>query len=375
MDGVHGIGGKGAGPCRRPRASWPSRIGVLAAAALVLSVLMAGSAQASVPQSFFGTVPWLGFQGDDFQRLEQAKVKNARTPFFWPTIEPSKGDFHWSGTDRFVGTLALYHVRTLPFLNGSPGWVTGDARTPPIQSKKAKKAWKDFVTACVERYGKNGTFWLLHPEIPKVPITAWQIWNEQNNTNYYGPRPKPRAYAKLVRLARQSLRSVDKHAVVVLGGMARDPDPEHSMVASRYLSKLYRVKGAMRLFNVVAVHPYSKNIRDLKHQMSSLRKVIRRNHDNAKMWVTEVGWGSAPPNKKYPLLKGPEGQKKMLTKAFHTFIHNRKRWQLKRVYWFLWRDAAHDAPVNCSFCKSSGLFTYDFQPKPAWKAFLSFSRR
>jgi len=336
---------------------------------------MAGGAQASVPRSFFGTVPWLGFQGDDFQRLEQAKVKNARTPFFWPTIEPSKGNFNWSGTDRFVGTLALYHVRTLPFLNGSPSWVTGDARTPPITSKKAKKAWKDFVKACVKRYGRNGTFWLLHPTIPKVPITSWQIWNEQNNTNYYGPRPSPRAYAKLVRLAGQSLRSVDKHAVIVLGGMARDPEPEHSMLASRYLNKLYRVKGAKNLFNVVAVHPYSKNIRDLKHQMSSLRKVIGRNHDNAKMWVTEVGWGSAPPNKKYPLLKGPEGQKRMLTKAFHTFIHNRRRWRLKRVYWFLWRDAARDAPVNCSFCKSSGLFTYDFKPKPAWKAFLRFSRR
>jgi polysaccharide biosynthesis protein PslG len=343
--------------------------------AVALSLALSGAAHASVPRSFFGTVPWLSFQGQDFQRLEQARVTNARTPFFWPTIEPSKGDYSWSGTDRFVGTLALYHIRTLPFLNGSPSWVAGDARHPPLKTKKAKKSWKRFVKACVKRYGKKGVFWRLHPNIPKVPITAWQIWNEQNNSKYYGPKPKPKAYGKLVRLAKNAARSVDKHATIVLGGMARDPEPEHSMAASRYLNKLYKVKGAKRLFNVVAVHPYSPTIRDLKRQMSSLHKVIRRHHDNARMWVTEVGWGSAQPNKKYPLLKGVQGQKQMLKKAFRAFIRNRRHWDLKRVYWFLWRDAAPDAPVNCSFCKSSGLFTYDYKPKPAWQAFLDITHR
>ena len=48
-------------------------------------------------------------------------------------------------------------------------------------------------------------------------------------------------------------------------------------------------------------------------------------------------------------------------------------WHLKRVYWFLWRDAEPDAPTNCSFCKSSGLFRSDFTPKPAWNAFLKIT--
>lgn len=185
--------------------------------------------------------------------------------------------------------------------------MAGDARKPPIRSKKAKKQWKQFVKACVQRYGKTGSFWELHPGIPKVPITSWQIWNEQNNSNYFAPRPKPRAYAKLVRLARSGARSVNKHAKIVFGGMARKPDPEHSMVASRFLKKLYRVKGAKRLFNVAAVHPYSPTVRDLKRQMSALHKVIKRHHDNARMWITEVGWGSAPPSKKWPLAEGCPG--------------------------------------------------------------------
>lgn len=358
---------------RRP--SRRARLFLITALAVVVPLVAAGGASASVSRSFFGVVPWLSFQGADYQRLEQANVRNARTPFFWPAIEPNRGEFRWSATDHFVGTLARSNVRVLPFLNGSPGWVAGDARRPPLRSKKAKKAWKQFVKACVKRYGKTGKFWRNHPNIPKVPITSWQIWNEQNNPNYFEPRPKPKAYAKLVRLASRAIRSRDKHAKIVLGGMLDKPEEKHSMTAARFLSKFYKAKGAKRSFDIVAVHPYSPTVKNLKRQMTKLHRVIKRRHDNAKMWVTEMGWGSAPPSKRWPLLKGVEGQKKMLKKSYRVLIHNRKRWRLKRVYWFLWRDAAPDAPVNCSFCKSAGLFRYDFSPKPAWQTFLNITRR
>jgi hypothetical protein len=39
------------------------------------------------------------------------------------------------------------------------------------------------------------------------------------------------------------------------------------------------------------------------------------------------------------------------------------------------RDAAPNSAVNCSFCTSAGLFTYDFKPKPAWDAFLKIIQR
>jgi hypothetical protein len=375
MDRVNGTGGKGAQSSLRPLRSWRARIAAATALALIVPLAAAGVARASVPPSFFGTVPWLNFQGEDFQHLQEANVHNARTPFFWPSIEPSKRQFNWGPTDRFVGALATVHVRVLPFLNGSPSWVAGDSRKPPVRTKKAKKRWKQFVRACVMRYGPNGLFWVLHPTIPKVPITSWQIWNEQNSSDYFAPRANPKQYAKVVRLARNAARTADKHAKIVLGGMFGKPEPKGSMTAPHYLNKLYKVHGAKRLFNVVAVHPYSPTIHNLKHQMSALRTVIKRHHDNAKMWITEVGWGSAPPSKHWPLLKGVQGQKRMLKKAYHVLINNRKRWRLQRVYWFLWRDASPDAPVNCSFCKSSGLFTYDYKPKPAWQAFLDMTQR
>jgi len=61
-----------------------SRLALIAALAVMVPFLTAGQATAKVPRSFFGVVPWLEFQGADYQRLTQAKAHNARTPFFWP---------------------------------------------------------------------------------------------------------------------------------------------------------------------------------------------------------------------------------------------------------------------------------------------------
>jgi hypothetical protein len=346
----------------------------LAAALAILIPLVASSTASAAPRGFFGVIPWLEFQSRDYPLLKDTKVRNTRTPFFWPAIEPKRGQFNWSATDKFVGQAALFRVRVLPFLNGSPSWVASDPRRPPLRSKGAKKAWKKFVKKCVKRYGRRGTFWRTHPAVPKVPITAWQIWNEMNNRKYFEPRAKPKRYAKLVRLARKGAKSRDRRAKIVLGGMDADPDPSGSMRVTKYLNKFYKQKGVKRSFDVVAVHPYTPKLREVKRQLKKMHRIMRRHHDRDAMWVTEMGWGSERPSKRKPLAKGLKGQKEMLRKSFRMILSHRREWKLKRVYWFLWRDPSPDAPVNCSFCPSAGLFRYNFEKKPSYRVFKHFAR-
>jgi hypothetical protein len=355
----------------------PSRRALLAlvAALAILVPLVMTSAASAAPRGFFGTVPWLSFAGQDYQRLASAKIRNARTPFYWPNIEPIRGDFRWAATDKFVGQAALFHVRVLPFLNGSPAWVASDPRRPPLRSKRSKKAWKRFAKKVVKRYGRDGGFWRSHPAVPKVPITAFQIWNEQNNRKYFEPRAKPRKYAKLVRLARRAIKAQDRKAKIVLGGMLGNPEPRRSMTAKKFLAKYYKQKGAKRSFDALAVHPYAPKLRQLKRQVAKLHRVMRRHRDKDDIWITEMGWGSERPSKKKPLVKGVKGQKEMLRDSFRLLLDHRKRWNLHRVYWFLWRDPAPTAPVNCSFCPSAGLFRYGFEPKPAWRVFRRIAKR
>src|SRR3954447_12816441 len=114
MDGGNGIRGKRISRCRqRLRVRRPSRrsyLGLFAALAIIVPLVATTGAVAKVPRSFFGVVPWGSFQGVDYQRLDDAKVRNARALFFWPTIDPAPGDFRWSTTDALVGKLAQLKV-------------------------------------------------------------------------------------------------------------------------------------------------------------------------------------------------------------------------------------------------------------------------
>jgi hypothetical protein len=352
-----------------------SRLALIAALAVMVPFMTAGQATAKVPRSFFGVVPWLEFQGADYQRLAQAKVHNARTPFYWPTIEPAQGTYNWRATDKFVGTLALFHVRVLPFLNGSPGWVTNDARRPPVKSKKAKRHWKQFIKACIKRYGRHGKFWRTHSDVPKVPITAWQIWNEPNLDNYFMAKKPERTYAKLVKVSDKAIGRADKHSKTVLAGLSGNPETK-KMAPQRFLKKFLKVRGIEKHFNAAALHPYAPSIKKFKKLLNGVHRAMKKKGAGKKqLWVTEMGWGSAPPEKGKPLLKGLEGQKQLLKKSFRMLLHKRKQFHIKHIYWFLWRDADPNGKTNCTFCKSSGLFRYDFSPKPSWKAFLRYSRR
>ena len=51
----------------------------------------------------------------------------------------------------------------------------------------------------------EGSFWSEHPELPALPIRAWQIWNEQNSPTFFAPKPSVRAYARM--LTRPTRRS------------------------------------------------------------------------------------------------------------------------------------------------------------------------
>ena len=62
----------------------------------------------------------------------------------------------------------------------------------------------------------------------------------------------------------------------------------------------------------------------------------------------------------------------MLRKAYQLFLERRKRWNLRGVMWYEWRDPGTAVP-DCSFCSSAGLLHSNFKPKPALGAFEQFT--
>jgi hypothetical protein len=341
-------------------------------AAVVLSVLLlaAPSAGAKGGSRFFGLdYTFKEFHDADLGKLDKSGVKTVRWTMFWQRIERSSGQFDWSVADTVIGKLADKGIRVLPVLFGTPPWVADSGNVPPVQSSKARKAWKGFVREAVNRYGPAGTYWLTHPGKRALPIGTWQIWNEPNLKSHFSQRRSPHRYARLLKISNSAIAKADPRAKVMFAGM---PGYSRDQNAWVFLRRVYRQRGAAHTFDIAALHPYAINVDQMLGEIRRLRKVMRQNGDRRKpLAITEVGWGSDKAVSD-GLTKGMQGQKRILKRSFRALKRKRHNWHINRVLWFNYRDPQGKA-AHCRFCSSAGLLKNNLEPKPAWRAFRSFT--
>ncbi len=354
----------------------PMRRAVALAVVAAFVMLLATSGAEAKGSNFFGLDYSFHFLSDkDPTMLKKSGAKTVRWTFFWPRIEGRQGQFDWSPVDTFVGDLAAKGIKVMPTLYGSPHWLESKAVKPPVDSKKARDAWKTFVTAAVKRYGPNGSYWTGpyqadHPGKATIPIGTWQVWNEPNLKSAMSP-PKPALYAKVLKLAHGAITSADRKAKVMFAGM---PGYSGYVNAWNFIRGVYK-KHAAKYFDIAALHPYARTVSQMLGEVKRFRKAMRKGGDGHKpLWVTEIGWGSLPKNAtQYGLTKGKKGQKRILKHAFKALKKKKHSWHIKRVVWFNFRDGKGGGVKTCSFCSSAGLLKNDFKPKPAWKAFRHFT--
>jgi hypothetical protein len=358
-------------------------VAALAAVACALAVSACGAANGSdsepepVPAAFFGMMTQGPPTEGSFERMQPAGVGTFRSFFPWSQLEPGPGEYDFSITDAVVSGAAKQGIEVLPYLLATPPWVAqldghdcGDhCGLLAPDSPESLEAWHDFVAQAVARYGPGGVFWHEHPELPKVPITAWQIWNEQNSPSFYAPRPDADSYARLVDVAERAIHERDPDAEVVLGGMFGTPlgGEAPAISAADYLLRLYAIFGSDPPFDAVGVHPYGAHTDKVVEQVEALRDVIAGSGDDARLWVTEMGWSSDEGAE--PLERGPEGQATALTESYDYLLENRDALNLQGVVWYSWTD--FKGAEICDWCSGSGLFSEDGTPKPAWTAFTS----
>ena len=364
---------------------------VLAVAMLGLA-LFASAAQA-VPATFWGVVPQATPSQEQFQHLRRGGVDSTRLPIDWGAAQSSRGaSFDWSGVDGIVTKAANAGIEVLPFFSGAPAWAVPSVWVPGSHhtvkapnhlpaAGSAAGAWSRFLKAAVARYGPRGSFWAENPTVPAHPIRTWQIWNEPN-FKYFVAKPNPAEYGRLVKRSYAALKSVDRGAKVVLGGMFARPKggksmkerPKRAYFASDFLEQMYeRTPGVKSKFDGVALHPYTARYQELPEEIEEFRAVQKANGDSRKgLWITELGWSSQPPPSN-PLLnvfaKGVGGQASQLKGAFGLLKAKQAKWKLQRIYWF----SVDDVAGACNFCDGSGLFGEGFVPKKSWYAYVKFA--
>jgi hypothetical protein len=351
----------------------------IAFAALLVGAALSSASSAAPgparqPSAFFGISPQTSLHGDDMSLMRRTGIGSLRFPIYWSYSEPSPGVFDWQATDELMTSTSRYGFRRLPFIWGTPSWAAPTQLRMPVHSAAQRRAWSKFLRAVVGRYGPDGTFWRLHPELPRRPLRTWQIWNEENDHRF--AEASVPDYARLLRTSAPAIRSVDPGATVLLGGLYATPRIKPALDATVFLDRLYGHYGIKGSFDAVAVHPYARDPSLMAADITALRRVMRAHGDGGTdLFITEFGWGSQTKAAGGDAFeKGLGVQAGYVKRAWAILLANRRRWRLKTAYWFTWQDIPA-ASTRCDFCDSTGLLRLDGRPKGALRRFAQVARR
>lgn len=347
------------------------QLGRLAPGLISLAVVLVLSTPATarpVPRKFFGIVPQGPLSARDLDRMEGV-VGTLRIPMYWFELEPAPGVHDFERYDALLATAAERGIRVMPFVCGTPPWINPNPWRPPLATARARRAWASFLRLLVARYGRGGKLW--RDRAAQLPVHSWQIWNEPNFKLFWRPRPSPRGYARMLKVSARAIRGKDPRAAIVAAGVA----PVGGGFLPRvFLRRLYRVPGASRSFDVVAIHPYATNVRRMAVQMSAVRTIMDGAGDSGtSLLVSEFGVASHG-RIESAFVVGERRQASFVRDALRMLLSKRRRWRIAGADWFTWQDGVAPDP-HCAFCEGAGLLDRDGRPKPAWGAFQQFALR
>jgi hypothetical protein len=310
-------------------------------------------------------------------------VQTLRATFDWRAAQPyadwsevperQRSEFEDAGglptrfgaMDRLVGLAAQRGLTVLPVILNAPEW-DGEYRSGAVVSLPKSDYWYvNFAQTLVRRYGPGGDFWRRHPEIPKLPIRMWQVWNEPNIIPFWPVQPFMARYVGLLRQTRRAIKRVDPSAKIVLAGM-----PNYSWID---LHRIYKA-GGRGLFDIVALHPYTRRPQGVITILSLVRQVMNQAGDSRKPIVAdEVSWpssvGKTYHNTGYDFATTESGQARNLAALLPLLDRARRRLRLQGFYYYTWAGLERREALAFEF---AGLFRFSsgrFVTKPAYQVF------
>lgn len=351
---------------------------LLVVAALALLALLAISlaaptaAKAKLPDGFLGVATEDVYTGDEAYATAQlaaqrrAGVTLLRQEFRWAEIEPVDGRYDFSAIDRFVGRAAAAGIRVMPLLKGEPAWATSRpqgnksrAQFPPRQVN----TYARFAAVIAKRYGPRGDFWKLQPQLPRKPITSYQLWNEPNLGVYWGDRKRNAvAYARLVIAASVAIRVVHKQAYIVSAGI---PDSRLAQPPPSFIKQMLKA-GAGKHLNAIAIHPYALKPSQVMAATRRMRRIVNSGRGGRRLalWVTEIGWAAGGPRSpQRSVARHAQGGRIVTT--YRQLTRARKQLKLRGIVYFAWRDSEIYAGGKDFWGLHTGLIDRQGRPKPA----------
>jgi hypothetical protein len=300
-----------------------------------------------------------------------------RTVFNWARAQPRPGVTDFNYTDQVVGLAASHHIALVPVVRTAPPWAK---RNPFAQGSPPKNTsdYAVFLTALIGRYGPDGSYWVDHPEVPKLPVRTWQIWNEPHLSIWWNSEARSdnawaREYARLLKAANVAIHAADPGATVVLAALAD--------YAWKHLARLNRFK-ISRYYDVVAINLFTARPAYVMRGVRAVRRVMRRGGARRKsVWLTESTWPAGKGRVSRPQAAWQRswyttdaGMADRVASIYSLAAKNRRKLRIERVVWYTWSSAYAD---NDLF-DYSGLVRFsggEYEQRPALAAYAASARR
>jgi hypothetical protein len=297
-------------------------------------------------------------------------------------LDPTDPAYNWDKYDRLVRNAAKDKIQVLFTIYGTPRWANA-SKKGLNRAPRRILFLKQFATAAAKRY--SGTFKPSDTDTVLPPVRKWLAWNEPNNPVFLTPQwakinkrkfipVAARTYVQICTAVWAGVHATHLSKEVVACG-ATDPRGNNaarnrrpSIAPLSFLANLKRY--GLRHFDVYAHHPYygspsespstkpkAKNVVTLAN-ISDLTKLLTRLYGNKKLWITEYGYQTSPPDRLFGVSWAK--QAKYLTKAY---AMARKNPRITMMLWFLIRDEGRLGGWQ------SGFFTAAGKKKPAYNAF------
>jgi hypothetical protein len=211
-----------------------------------------------------------------------------RVPFAWALLEPQRGNRFWMGYDDMYHRILATGARPLITVMGAPCWAAVHCAGGLTNVPKSKHmdSWARFVGDVARRYPK---------------ARGIEVWNEQNLAKFWPAKLSARKYGRVLRAAGRGVREANPKMPVISGGLLPSPDDDPGQVAYPKFLKRSLKTAKRRNYDGVGIHPFpffaDDAVGKVRQVIRKTRRITRRAGGRGKrIWVTEVGVSTAPPD-------------------------------------------------------------------------------
>ena len=231
--------------------------------------------------------------GDFYERLAELRelgVEVYRFTLRWDQVQPAKRTFRWEWPDAVVQGLRANGIAPVVTIWGTPRWANG-GRAPNFAPRN-KFALAAFAKAAAARY--------------RSQVKHWQIWNEPNQRRWLRPTT-PRSYVNLLNASYTAIKQVNRQAKVAGGVTA----PRGNVGGMNPVDWIRGMRANRAKLDAYAHHPYPTRPRSetpwsggcpwcktiTMADLDRLIREVRRNFPRKRIWLTEYGYQTNPPEK------------------------------------------------------------------------------